>query len=135
VATSRRFSRGVPYNTLMTKEQQEGLLALLAGDAEFREGVETLLGITDLLKLAKQEQIAAVRRYTEAAGHKALLSQMAGADREFAAEVALKRDEISLADRLALAEAENETLRERLGESTDGKQTAKRAVRRKAVKG
>lgn len=127
----RRFSRGTPHNVLLTVEQQEAFLALLKNDDGFREGVETLIGVKNILKKPKQEQLAAVRKYVLGGEYKALLSQIAGAGREFDAEVALKKGEISAQDRIALLEAERDTLKERLGE----KPATKRAVRDKAVKG
>lgn len=129
MATSRRFSRGTPHNVLLTRAQQISFLDALAHDAKFRRGVEILMGVENILDLPKQEQIAAVRRYIENGYRKALIAQIAGAEREFDGEVTIKEEGLSPADKIALLEEDIARLREDLA-----KAGTKPAVKRKAVR-
>lgn len=112
----RRTSRGNP--AMLTTEEQEQLVRLLDGNPAMARNVETLIGRKlDSMKFG--EKLQAVTDYMELGRSLTPLNAAARAVKDLGLLAADQRGEVSLADRVATLETQNQLLREQLAAATE----------------
>ena len=106
---AKRFSRGTPM--VPSVAQQQALLDSLKHDKDLAKNISAILGV-DIMSLKAQERIEALQQYQESGYAKAILNQVARADRELREEGERRTGDLSKDDRIRLLEVQIVTERE-----------------------